>query len=263
MINFYLIKIDHINTYVISNKYEIIKIMSVLNRIINELPDLVSVIFNYFIECNDIFYITNFKFICKKVFDLINNHYWFNEFKRTFEFIHTNERILLYKSVIVYANPDNQWKYKYDYHVLTMRQYLIKLSRIDSFVFKNILLDSRINTHYNINDVFIDSAISGCFNNIKIILDLYPNTRIHYQGDLAMIKSMEHRRMDIIELLLVTSFKQKDYYTFNSMCVNHRSIKRDPLVNKKFVEIYEKHNIQMPIERISTFDKKLIYPVLI
>jgi hypothetical protein len=218
--------------------------MSILNRIIIDLSDLIPVIFNYFIECNNIFYVTNFKFICKKIYELTHNHFWFNEFKKTFIIIHQNNQISSNIKIFIFINQPKYILQTPEYYILQKGEYFSELCKSDSIIFKNLLLDEHI--IIDIYNVLFTSCRFGNYNYVKYILDIYPNIDIHWNSDVFIKELIEHNRIDIIELFVATSFRQNKHYKFNTLGLNYRMILNYPIIYKKIIEIYGKHNIKIP-----------------
>jgi hypothetical protein len=224
--------------------------MSALDRIINELPDLIPIIFDYFVDCNNVFHVTNFKFICKKVFELTHNHFWFQEFKKTFQIMYWENHMSCRKKIIVIPDRTKFSKKIKGYIKYSIHEYLMKLSHMDTIIFKNLLLDSRIYER-SLYEAFMTSCRNGKFNNVKIILDMHPNLDIHRHEDSALWEPINYGYINIIELLIVTSFKQKNYYDFKKNAFYTKRITFNyPIIYKKIIEIYKNHGIDVPFKDI-------------
>jgi hypothetical protein len=217
--------------------------MNGLNCIIDELPDMIPIIFDYFIYDNDIFCITNFKFICKKVFELTHNHPWFGQFKKTF--VHARKRcaVSLDKKIFVVPYVETLNNTKKDFE-LSILGYLIELSISYNIVLKNLLLDPHIDD-YDISRAFFRSCDYRQIDGVKYILDHYPYIDIHEHDDIAFREAMIDEYDDIIELLIITSFKQKKYYKFNRPIFNYDKKHNNSIIYNKVIEAYEKHGIEI------------------
>jgi hypothetical protein len=182
--------------------------MHPFTQIVLNYPDLILPIFNQYIECDIIQNICMFPSICKNIYVYTHNNVWFEHLNNTFKIIYERERerksYSIHESKLIISPNLKRCDFSTGAILtkMSMQRYFFEVCSIDTIIFKNLLLDDNIDIRFQHDHSFRIACEEGILNNVKLLLEKYPDIDIYGYNDHVMLKVIEYGHQSVFNFLM-------------------------------------------------------------